>query len=80
MQSWGSCWHERCVVSKLIDSGEVPSGETVLYSGTDPESYITKYTVVYEFDHVHRGCGLQRTTRLLISEKKKKQTRGGVAT
>ena len=24
--------------------GEVPRGETMLYSGTDPESYITDYT------------------------------------
>ena len=36
---------------RLIDSGlvgEVPRGETILYSGTDPESYITEYTQVYE--------------------------------
>ena len=29
-------------------SGEVPRGEKMLYSGTDPESYITKHTLVYE--------------------------------
>ena len=29
-------------------SGEVPRGEKMLYSGTDPESYITEYTLVYE--------------------------------
>jgi len=33
----------------LIDSGEVPRGEKMLYSGTDPESYITEYTLV----HIH---------------------------
>jgi len=39
----------------LIDSGlvgrkagEVPRGKNMLYSGTDPESYITEYTLVYE--------------------------------
>ena len=29
-------------------SGEVSRGEKMLYSGTDPESYITEYTLVYE--------------------------------
>jgi len=29
-------------------AGEVPRGEKMLYSGTDPESYITEYTLVYE--------------------------------
>ena len=29
-------------------SGEVPRGEKMLCSGTDPESYITEYTLVYE--------------------------------
>ena len=29
-------------------SGVVPRGEKMLYSGTDPESYITEYTLVYE--------------------------------
>ena len=28
--------------------GEVPRGEKMLYSGTDPKSYITEYTLVYE--------------------------------
>ena len=28
--------------------GEVPRREKMLYSGTDPESYITEYTLVYE--------------------------------
>ena len=31
-----------------VVSGEVSRGEKMLYSGTDPESYITEYTVVYE--------------------------------
>ena len=29
-------------------TGEVSRGENMLYSGTDPESYITEYTLVYE--------------------------------
>ena len=35
----------------MIDSGlvgEVSRGEKMLYSGTDPKSYITEYTLVYE--------------------------------
>ena len=33
----------------VIDSGgEVPREEEMLYSGTDPESYITEYTLVYK--------------------------------
>jgi len=28
--------------------GEVSRGETMLYTGTDPESYITEYALVYE--------------------------------
>ena len=28
--------------------GEVPRGEKMLFSGTDPESYITECTLVYE--------------------------------
>jgi len=31
-----------------VGSGEVSSGEKMLYSGTDPKSYITEYTLVYE--------------------------------
>ena len=34
-------------------SGEVPRGEKMLYSGTDPESYITEYTSVYENKRIH---------------------------
>jgi len=29
-------------------SGEVPQGEKILYSGADPESYITEYTIIYK--------------------------------
>ena len=45
-------------------SGEVSRGEKMLYSGTDPESYITEYTLVYE-DKVQRvgsrvqGCRVE---------------------
>jgi len=41
--------HADCRSLTLIDSyGEVSRGERMLYSGTDPESYITEYTLVYE--------------------------------
>ena len=35
--------------------GEVQHGEKMLYSGTDPESYITEYTLVYEDIHNTRS-------------------------
>jgi len=35
----------RCFL--FIKSGEVPRGEKMLYSGTDPVSYITEYTLVF---------------------------------
>ena len=35
-------------------SGKVPRGEMMLHSGTDPESFITEYTIVYE-DQVIRS-------------------------
>ena len=35
-------------VDRLRVSGEVPRGEKMFYPGTDPESYITDYTLVYE--------------------------------
>jgi len=43
----------------VIDSGlgEVPRGEKMLYLGTDPESYITEYTLVYEDSQVLRNDG-----------------------
>jgi len=31
-----------------VFAGEVSRGEKMLSSGTDPESYITEYTLVYE--------------------------------
>ena len=34
--------------------GEVPRGEKMLYSGTDPELYIREHTLVYE-DRFTRG-------------------------
>ena len=35
------------------NSGEVPRGETMLYAGTDPETYITEYISVYEENTLH---------------------------
>ena len=35
-------------VPSSLASGEVPRGDKMLFSGTDPESYITDYTSVYE--------------------------------
>jgi len=35
--------------------GEVSRGEKMLFSGTDPESYITEYTLVYEDDMQSRA-------------------------
>ena len=43
---------------RTFRAGEVPRGENMLYSGTNPESYITEYTLVYE------DCG---NARLLTS-------------
>jgi len=39
----GYDWDELAVAS-----GEVSRGEKILFSGTDPESYVTDYTLVYE--------------------------------
>ena len=54
-----------CLFPWLIDSGlvgrkvffihEVSHVEKMLYSGTDPESYITEYTLAYE----ELGLGLR---------------------
>ena len=33
---------------KDLDTGEISRGKKMLYSGTDPESYINEYTLVYE--------------------------------
>ena len=44
----------------LVGSGEVPRGEKMLYSGTDPESYITEYSLVYEdYSLDLRGGGIR---------------------
>jgi len=46
----------------MIDSGlvgrEVSRGEKMARRGTDPESYITEYTLVYEdyIDGIASGC------------------------
>ena len=32
----------------VTTSGEVSRGETMAFRGTDPESYMTEYTVVYK--------------------------------
>jgi len=36
------------VCYRMEYSGEVSRGEKMLYAGTDPELYITEYTLVYE--------------------------------
>jgi len=40
-------------------SGEVSRGEKMLYAGTDPESYITEYTLVNEDTVSDVVCGFQ---------------------
>ena len=48
-QSHARCQDVTIMCPLLIDSGlagEVSRGEKMLYSGTDPESYITEYTLV----------------------------------
>jgi len=35
-------------MSSTFGSREVSRGEKMLYAGTDPESYITEYTLLYE--------------------------------
>ena len=37
----------------LTNSGEVSRGEKIVLRGTDPESYITEYTSVYEDQTQH---------------------------
>jgi hypothetical protein len=32
----------------VLVGGEVPPGEKMLYSGTDPASYIIEYTLIYD--------------------------------
>ena len=41
-----------------MDSGEVPRGEEMLYSGTDPRSYITECILVFQ-DVQGVGCRIQ---------------------
>ena len=36
------------ILFAFLQAGEVSRGEKMLYFGTDPESYITEYTFVYE--------------------------------
>ena len=40
--------HPETVLIVSIEIFEVPRGKKMLYSGTDPESYITEYTLEYE--------------------------------
>ena len=40
------CARDPC--TSLVLHGEVPRGEKILESGTDPESYITEHVFVYE--------------------------------
>ena len=50
--AYGSCREiDIHVVVQTLSTGctsEVSRGEKMLYSGTDPESYITEYALVYE--------------------------------
>ena len=64
--------------------GEVSRGEKMLDSGTDPESYITEYTVVYEDKRrraspaaVGRSCALPCTARPLEPRALGVEGRGG---
>ena len=41
-------WDRVARCSPVVDSGEFSRGEKMLESGTDPESYITEYTLVSE--------------------------------
>ena len=54
--------------SELIGSGEVPRGEKMLFSGTDPESYITEYAVVYEGPQPGTGVGKHSERATLVLE------------
>jgi len=46
--------HFQC---ESLYSGEIPRGEKMLYSGADPESYITEYTLAYEANPVTARFG-----------------------
>ena len=41
--------------------GEISRREKMIYSGTDPESYITEYTLVYEENEEHSVCDISTT-------------------
>jgi len=50
----------------VIDSGEVSRGERMLYSGADPESYITEYTLVYADDRLRVGPTQSRISSSIL--------------
>jgi len=68
-----------------VGSGEVPRGEKMLYSGTDLESYITEYTLLYDDEHPPRRLcrdvprkgqasgngGLESSLKILAQTKKR---------
>jgi hypothetical protein len=43
-----SCRDSILILTFRCSTFEVPRGEKMLYSGTDPESYITDHTLVYQ--------------------------------
>jgi len=51
----------------MIVSGEVSRGEKMLYSGTDPESYITEYTLIYEDKEAERWPDSDRISRVAFT-------------
>jgi hypothetical protein len=53
------------MMRELVDSGEIPRGEKMLFSGTDPESKITEYTSVYEEYHLVNLSVQQHPAQLL---------------
>ena len=54
--------NDRLGVPFVEASGEVPRGEKMLYSGADPELYITEYILAYEDKLSDKGgpCGRRR--------------------
>ena len=56
-------------IYKAKPSGEVSRGEKMAFRGTDPQSYITEYTSVYEDEPKTRSQvrrGIQRARRRLL--------------
>ena len=45
---FGSATNPRMMFTRVIDSVEVSREEKMLISGTDSESYITEYALVYD--------------------------------